>query len=472
MENCKLPRELLIEILVRLPGDFIIDGIEVVDMVFDVVIWNPSTREIKTLPSITVPNKPSNIPPINFCLYEGFGFGLSNNMTWKVVMLWYYGEVDVLSKDSYEIVLVCSRVGDSWTWRQIKAVPQLPVSSFQNFYLKGKCYWRVEVPQWLSSGPCRKEFLIWFDLDDEIFGTIELPSKWVATLSILVTVMNDTIALVSAPDIENENCIEIWHELSKKKYLVWTKRVFLSIFNKSNPTVLLRKGKSHCAVMEFQPESYDPDPEPLPNQVFYLIYKESESDDAECIYLDLPNSKTRGDLIRSDIANITSPEIIFDVLVLNPFTREVKVLPFIKVGDLWSWRQIDVALDSLYLGSLIFGSRDFYFKGKYYWQSGKGHLVWFDIDDEIFGKIERPSNVKGLDYFTVMNESIVAVTMRLPCTENEACHMEIRNASTSSPFSLEAHHPACAAQSVHTHPIKPGAPSSDHNTAMLFETLS
>nr|GMD44601.1 putative F-box protein At1g19160 [Ipomoea batatas] len=250
-----------------------------------------------------------------------------------------------------------------------------------------------------------------------------------------------------------------------------------------------RKGKSHCAVMEFQPESYDPDPEPLPNQVFYLIYKESESDDAECIYLDLPNSKTRfvkccdgmlclilcrGDLIRSDIANITSPEIIFDVLVLNPFTREVKVLPFIKVpdksspnrprlkiqfgfglsnnktwkvimllsfehpnweidsheivmvcsqvGDLWSWRQIDVALDSLYLGSLIFGSRDFYFKGKYYWQSGKGHLVWFDIDDEIFGKIERPSNVKGLDFFTVMNESIVAVTMRLPCTENEACN--------------------------------------------------
>nr|GMD46338.1 putative F-box protein At1g19160 [Ipomoea batatas] len=205
-------------------GDFIIDGIEVVDMVFDVVIWNPSTREIKTLPSITVPNKPSNIPPINFCLYEGFGFGLSNNMTWKVVMLWYYGDVDVLSKDSYEIVLVCSRVGDSWTWRQIKAVSQLPVSSFENFYLKGKCYWRVEVPQWLSSGPCRKEFLIWFDLDEEIFGTIELPSKWVATLSILVTVMNDTIALVSAPDIENENCIEIWLMNETNNNIDWNKQ--------------------------------------------------------------------------------------------------------------------------------------------------------------------------------------------------------------------------------------------------------
>nr|GME09487.1 putative F-box protein At1g19160 [Ipomoea batatas] len=223
----------------------------------------------------------------------------------------------------------------------------------------------------------------------------------------------------------------------------------------------------------------------------------------------------RGDLVRSDIGHIISPDIIFDVLVLNPFTREVKVLPFIKVpdkppnrqrleiqfgfglsnnmtwkvimllsfedanrkidsheivmvcsqsikghlvwfdiddevfgkiecpsnvkgldfytvmsecivvvtvqlpctenevGDVWSWRQIDVALDSqidvaldsLYLGSLLFDTRDFYFKGKYYWQSSKGHLLWFDIGDEVFGMIEPPSNVKGLDYYTVMNES-------------------------------------------------------------------
>nr|GMD39704.1 putative F-box protein At1g19160 [Ipomoea batatas] len=146
-------------------------------------------------------------------------------MTWKVVMLWYYGDVDVLSKDSYEIVLVCSRVGDSWTWRQINAVPQLPVSSFQNFYLKGKCYWRVEVPQWLSSGSDRKEFLIWFDLDDEVFGTIELPSKcWGPMLFILVTVMNDTIALVSAPDIENENCIEIWLMNETNNNIDWNKQ--------------------------------------------------------------------------------------------------------------------------------------------------------------------------------------------------------------------------------------------------------
>nr|GME09486.1 putative F-box protein At1g19160 [Ipomoea batatas] len=218
-----------------------------------------------------------------------------------------------------------------------------------------------------------------------------------------------------------------------------------------------------------------------------MIYKESECDDVICIYLDLPNSNTRfvkcchgmlclilcrGDLVRSDIGHIISPDIIFDVLVLNPFTREVKVLPFIKVpdkppnrqrleiqfgfglsnnmtwkvimllsfedanrkidsheivmvcsqvGDLWSWRKIDVALDSLYLGSL-FDTRDFYLKGKYYWQSIKGHLVWFDIDDEVFGKIECPSNVKGLDFYTVMSECIVVVTVQLPCTENEVCN--------------------------------------------------
>nr|GMD47371.1 putative F-box protein At1g19160 [Ipomoea batatas] len=125
-----------------------------------------------------------------------------------------------------------------------------------------------------------------------------------------------------------------------------------------------------------------------------------------------------GDLVSSDIAMIISPEIIFDVLIFNPFTREVKVLPFIKVGDVWSRRQIDAALDSLHL-HLLLDTRDFYLNGRYYWQSFKGRLVWFDMDDEVFGKIELPSNVEVLDHYTVMNESIALFTFPQLCTENE-----------------------------------------------------
>ncbi|XP_019199483.1 PREDICTED: putative F-box protein At1g19160 [Ipomoea nil] len=243
-----------------------------------------------------------------------------------------------------------------------------------------------------------------------------------------------------------------------------------------------RKGKSHGVVIDLQPDNA-----PWPNKVFNLIYKESECDDAVCTYLDLPNSNTRyvkcchgilclilcrGDLIGSDIFNIISPEIIFDVLILNPFTREIKALPFIKVpdkppnrqcveirfgfglsnnmtwkiimllsfqdanweiedsdgivmvcsqvGNLWSWRQIDAALYSPYLRSLM-RTGDFYFKGKYYWPKADNDLIWFDLDDEVFGKIELPSDVKNLLHYTVMNESIAVFTGLRPCTVNEFC---------------------------------------------------
>nr|GMD47141.1 putative F-box protein At1g19160 [Ipomoea batatas] len=211
-----------------------------------------------------------------------------------------------------------------------------------------------------------------------------------------------------------------------------------------------RKGKSHCAVIEFEPASTVP--QPRPNYLFNLIYKESECDDVICIYLDLPNSNTRfvkcchgmlclilcrGDLVRSDIGHIISPDIIFDVLVLNPFTGEVKVLPFIKVPDKPPNRQrleiqfgFGLSNNMTWKVIMLLSFEDANRKIDSHEivmvcsQSIKGHLVWFDIDDEVFGKIERPSNVKGLDFYTVMSECIVVVTVQLPCTENEVIWKE------------------------------------------------
>nr|GMD41682.1 putative F-box protein At1g19160 [Ipomoea batatas] len=127
-------------------------------------------------------------------------------MSWKIVMLWYFQYPHVESKDSYEIVMVCSQIGDgSWGWRQIDEAPHVLVNFHESFYLKGRYYWR-------SSGRIIRQRpgdrLVWFDFSDEIFGIIEFPShSKVAS----VTIMNDNIALLSCRGYGKVgDCIEIW----------------------------------------------------------------------------------------------------------------------------------------------------------------------------------------------------------------------------------------------------------------------
>lgn len=94
-------------------GDFVVLGNDGTNLIFDVLVWNPSTREIKTLPYVKVPVE----PPVQCCTtFEGFGFGLSNNMSWKIVMIWYFKHMNVKTKNR-EIVMVCSQ---SWRFMELE----------------------------------------------------------------------------------------------------------------------------------------------------------------------------------------------------------------------------------------------------------------------------------------------------------------------------------------------------------------
>nr|GMD47139.1 putative F-box protein At1g19160 [Ipomoea batatas] len=481
-------------------GDLVSSDIAMIispEIIFDVLIFNPFTREVKVLPFIKVPEKPPNKESLRI----QFGFGLSNNMTWKIIMLLSFEDSNLeMGGIHHDIVMVCSQVGDVWSSRQIDATLDslhLPLLlDTRDFYLNGRYYWKSF-----------KGHLVWFDMDDEVFGKIELPSN-VEVLD-LYTVMNDSIALFTFPQLctENEVCIEIWVMDENNNNINWHKQASffsskdilgneyfdpIGIWN-PNGHLLVFSGPREVRYTNYN--SYYNDP--LVEEFYFkegcgsnLISIDLETHEKKTIFTSQERKSTltigfnptghvqvcnerrmeRGDLVSSDIAEIISPEIIFDVLIFNPFTREVKVLPFIKVpekppnkeglqiqfgfglsnnmtwkiitllsfedsnlerggshhdivmvssqeGDVWSWRQIDAALDSLHL-NLLFDTREFYFKGRYYWQSFKGHLVWFDMDDEVFGKIELPSNVEVLDY-TVMNESIALFTFPQPCTENE-----------------------------------------------------
>nr|GLL42570.1 uncharacterized protein At5g01610-like [Ipomoea trifida] len=129
-------------------------------MIFYVYTLNPSTREMKALPSINVPTK----PPSESHLCMEFGFGLSKNKAWKIIMLLSFEDIGSQSEDRHQIVMVCSQVEDSWKWRQIDTVPDglehIPYLNYtRDCYLNGKYYWL-----------CSDDYLIWFDMDDEIFG--------------------------------------------------------------------------------------------------------------------------------------------------------------------------------------------------------------------------------------------------------------------------------------------------------------
>ncbi|CAH9121322.1 unnamed protein product [Cuscuta epithymum] len=169
------------------------------DMNFNVLIWNPFIREINVLPPVVVPvvvpDNPPAIEDIYYLLFEAFGFGISNSKKWKVVMMWYF---DYDPKDidfTYEIVMVCSQdTGDgSWRWRRIDALSNVPVKSREDFYFKGKYYWRVDL-EWGWNLSFSEEHLLWFDLDVEVFGMIQLPT---VPGRLSCTVMNETIALIS-----------------------------------------------------------------------------------------------------------------------------------------------------------------------------------------------------------------------------------------------------------------------------------
>nr|GMC72178.1 putative F-box protein At1g19160 [Ipomoea batatas] len=180
-------------------------------MIFDAYALNPSTRQMKALPSIKVPTK----PPSEYMLRIGFGFGLSKNKAWKIIMLLRFEDMDSESEYSHQIVMVCSQVEDSWKWRQIDAVHGLEHIPYLNYtrdcYLKGKYYWL-----------CSTDHLIWFDMDDETFGNIKIPS---GLDTHFITVMNDTIAVISLPHmfVDDEDFINIWLMDENNNNINWQK---------------------------------------------------------------------------------------------------------------------------------------------------------------------------------------------------------------------------------------------------------
>nr|GMD28677.1 putative F-box protein At1g19160 [Ipomoea batatas] len=160
-----------------------------------------------------------------------FGFGISNNMTWKVVML-----LDICSLDCraiHQMTMVYSKdQSDSWSLRQINSVISCKNIAGRNndFYFKGRYYWLAETSEAYYDNDeyfiNHDEYLIWFDMNDEVFGTIKLPSN-LSFIPSTVTVMNETIALLvenSEKNFENSERIDIWLMIENDNNTAWRKQ--------------------------------------------------------------------------------------------------------------------------------------------------------------------------------------------------------------------------------------------------------
>ncbi|CAH9141232.1 unnamed protein product [Cuscuta epithymum] len=199
-------------------GDFELHPSRFPDRTLDVLIWNPFIRQLKQLPSITVPREPPSHGKSGLCfLRQSFGFGISKNKDWKVVMIWDF----MVGQHYCPMVMVCSKTRDgSWHWRQIDSVPNFHACNHLDFCFKGKYYWRACARDWRGSEHPLKEDLFWFDLDDEVFGMIDLPYT---DQQSLVTVMNDTITLIVYADADPKS-LEIWLMSESNNNIGWNKQ--------------------------------------------------------------------------------------------------------------------------------------------------------------------------------------------------------------------------------------------------------
>ncbi|OMO83245.1 hypothetical protein COLO4_22623 [Corchorus olitorius] len=136
----------------------------------NVALWNPSTREFKTIPPSTI-KRPAGVHSIEFqCL--GFGFD-SVTDDYKVVRFVsnYFEDMDAetFSKPVHQVELY-SLKSDSWT--EIPSIPHvLPcgIPWSRHHYVNGFYYWQADKGKF----EC---FILSFDMANEKFSTSPLPN--------------------------------------------------------------------------------------------------------------------------------------------------------------------------------------------------------------------------------------------------------------------------------------------------------
>ncbi|KAK9913052.1 hypothetical protein M0R45_036878 [Rubus argutus] len=166
----------------------------------DIIIWNPATRRFRTIPKPVLPEN------INDCTKTGaYGFGFSDDNTNDYKLVGIFGNQ----------VQVFSRSTNSWRQVEGKGFP-----SYQYYHrsewtsLNGVLYWMAMT---MTDG-CFESFILSFNLCDEAFDVIQLPSTGVVWNSRLLSWKNSLACLC-------ESNLQVWAKTTDDNTtLPWTKQ--------------------------------------------------------------------------------------------------------------------------------------------------------------------------------------------------------------------------------------------------------
>ncbi|XVF69222.1 hypothetical protein PTKIN_Ptkin11bG0063600 [Pterospermum kingtungense] len=174
-------------------------------------LWNPSTREFKTLPPSPLQNILNTIAtPI---LFFGLELGFDSKTDDYKVVRFFLNRVDSWN---YQVELY-SLKSDSWKGISVPdAMPSGSGSRLFSIYINGFCYW-------LASGTGLLPFTILsLDMANEKFSTLPLPECGgsLEENELQVLDFNGSLGVISYPMSGTEKSVDLWVMMSGS----WTKQ--------------------------------------------------------------------------------------------------------------------------------------------------------------------------------------------------------------------------------------------------------
>ncbi|KAF5738673.1 F-box and associated interaction domains-containing protein putative isoform 1 [Tripterygium wilfordii] len=166
----------------------------------DLALWNPATREFKTIPS-------SKLEPPDTDRHEtvfgniGFGFDHRTN-DYNVVRFvtytynGYNGTVEQVELFSL----------NSNSWRVLPAVDVSPWFNTCNTYKDGVYYW------WAGKRSDGSQWILSFDMADKVFEKVPLPSEFGIVRQSVFSFFDGKLSLVLYSDDDNDmgKCFDVW----------------------------------------------------------------------------------------------------------------------------------------------------------------------------------------------------------------------------------------------------------------------
>ncbi|XP_052171332.1 F-box protein At3g07870-like [Diospyros lotus] len=220
----------------------------------DLFLWNPSIRKIVTLPT----------PGITFkshgacMLVLGFGFDSKSN-DYKVVRIVYLQGRNGLNKVPPEVELYELSTG---TWRGISAV--IPPYQMYNCSLQANVNGAVH---WIASHVTKiaglGSFILAFDLSDEVFKEMRLPSTLVheCPVAMSIAACGELLSLFHYHRSSSSNrCCSVWVMQKYGMDNSWTKLFNVELLQGVSAVLGSRKnGELLVVTSDDKLVSYDPD---------------------------------------------------------------------------------------------------------------------------------------------------------------------------------------------------------------------